>query len=583
MAHVPVVSDKMRYGLKPIAVESKAHVLTLPCIGAASYDGDTSSTIVFRIQHNPSGRYVDPQATKFKVTFSLTLPVGIKRSDAFFFERGPESMIKRFQIKDVQGRILEDIDNYNLVYAVTEICTNEISTRQARDQFSMEGNDTWSDLGGWIRHPNQGFQNVFGPADAPQVITFDVSFTPFSAVFGGACDKYIPLSVMEGMEIWLYLENPQNVIKYQFIGFPVGRDGLTAATENAKAVSADHYFTSHKRRTAPDASQKGMNLFRAVANAATNSVMWSNRKPTVVAVDGSCTYSDRDNSAGGLGANYSIQQDEGIYQWELTDTYRNQIKYTVSNPKILLSCLDVEPAVNNSLVEAAKDRSDKMIRIQTFSWTTYTTQILSSISTGSYSWTIPVSVTSMKSIFFTLTDMANPNNANYLKSGFEHRGLKQYRILIGGLPLNADWVTVQNDAHTTHTYSEAIGALMEAWSVHHKSDGNPSLITPQSYRPGMWNADTGMYQREYNAVFGQELESFSQKSGLIQSGLNTMQTTFVLELIFGGNTVQTTINGAASEEAVLYNSNHNYQLTAYVMYDKVIAFDENSGSIRAEY
>jgi hypothetical protein len=62
-----------------------------------------------------------------------------------------------------------------------------------------------------------------------------------------------------------------------------------------------------------------------------------------------------------------------------------------------------------------------------------------------------------------------------------------------------------------------------------------------------------------------------------------MQTTFVLELIFGGNTVQTTINGGVTEEAILYNSNHNYQLTAYVMYDKVIAFDENSGSIRAEY
>ena len=30
MSH-PVVSDKMRYGLKPIAVESKAHLLTVPC------------------------------------------------------------------------------------------------------------------------------------------------------------------------------------------------------------------------------------------------------------------------------------------------------------------------------------------------------------------------------------------------------------------------------------------------------------------------------------------------------------------------------------------------------------------------
>ena len=64
----PVVSDKMRYGLKPIAVESKAHLLTVPCVGTNLYSGDTSSTIIFRIQHNPSGRYIDPTTTKFKMT-----------------------------------------------------------------------------------------------------------------------------------------------------------------------------------------------------------------------------------------------------------------------------------------------------------------------------------------------------------------------------------------------------------------------------------------------------------------------------------------------------------------------------------
>ena len=57
----PAVSDKMRDGLKPKAVESKTHVLTVPCVGTNFYSGDTSSTIIFRIQHNPSGRYIDPR------------------------------------------------------------------------------------------------------------------------------------------------------------------------------------------------------------------------------------------------------------------------------------------------------------------------------------------------------------------------------------------------------------------------------------------------------------------------------------------------------------------------------------------
>ena len=52
MSHVPVVSDKIWYELKTIAIESKAHVLTLPSIGVASYDGDTSSTIVFKFVFN---------------------------------------------------------------------------------------------------------------------------------------------------------------------------------------------------------------------------------------------------------------------------------------------------------------------------------------------------------------------------------------------------------------------------------------------------------------------------------------------------------------------------------------------------
>jgi hypothetical protein len=138
---------------------------------------------------------------------------------------------------------------------------------------------------------------------------------------------------------------------------------------------------------------------------------------------------------------------------------------------------------------------------------------------------------------------------------------------------------------------------MEAWSVHHKTDSNPTMFTLENYTPARWHANSfNMYQKEYNAVFGQELESFTQKSGIIQSGLNTMQTTFVLEMEFGPNTKTVPVFppaysvGAAaaagytgSEQCVLYNLSAPYELRAYVMYDKVIAFDETSGSIRAEY
>ena len=111
-----------------------------------------------------------------------------------------------------------------------------------------------------------------------------------------------------------------------------------------------------------------------------------------------------------------------------------------------------------------------------------------------------------------------------------------------------------------------------------------------------------MYGTEYNAIFGQELESFSQKSGILQSGCNTMQTTFVLERDFGSvgsnivnypcapaYTTQAPAPGAPAAVAAVTEAVSTYvladifELRAYCMFDKVIAFDETSGSIRSEY
>ena len=258
-------------------------------------------------------------------------------------------------------------------------------------------------------------------------------------------------------------------------------------------------------------------------------------------------------------------------------------RYTVRDPKLLLSCLDVEPAVNAALVSAAKDPRDGMVRIQTFSWMTFSTQITNG-TVGNYQWQIPVSVTSMKSIFFVMTNLARTNDMNYLKTGFQHRGLLSYRIVVGGMPLNADFVTVRNP-NSYNTYSEPIAALMEAWSVHHKSTDTPTLLTLDNYCPARFDPTWGYYATENAAIFGQELESFNQKSGIIQSGINTMQTTFVLELNFGASTETRIIEPIAGlqEQYKTYDDTAYYELRVFCMYDKVVAFDENNGSIRAEY
>ena len=92
----------------------------------------------------------------------------------------------------------------------------------------------------------------------------------------------------------------------------------------------------------------------------------------------------------------------------------------------------------------------------------------------------------------------------------------------------------------------------------------------------------------------QELESFNQKNGIIQLGVNTMQIAFVLELNFGDaqHNMNCDINNVADGDTIvdhppdikyLYNVNAQCKIKALCMYGKVIAFDENSGSIRAEY
>ena len=82
--------------------------------------------------------------------------------------------------------------------------------------------------------------------------------------------------------------------------------------------------------------------------------------------------------------------------------------------------MDVEPAVNAALMHAAKDPTDDMI---------------------------PVSVTSLKSLFFVLTNSTTTNDMNYFKSGFEHCGLASYRVVIGGMRVIADVINVTNSIH----------------------------------------------------------------------------------------------------------------------------------------
>ena len=85
------------------------------------------------------------------------------------------------------------------------------------------------------------------------------------------------------------------------------------------------------------------------------------------------------------------------------------------------------------------------------------------------------------------------------KSGFKHCGLLNYSIMIDGMPVNADFIDVTTP-NKYNTYSESISTLMEAWSVHHKTDGLPTLLTLDNYFPAHCDSTKG-FCKERHVLF----------------------------------------------------------------------------------
>ena len=95
-------------------------------------------------------------------------------------------------------------------------------------------------------------------------------------------------------------------------------------------------------------------------------------------------------------------------------------------------------SINAAFVNAAKDPRDGMVPdIQLDDFTT----VISSGVTGNVQSKIPASGSCLKSLFFVHTYQALTNIMNYIKTGFQHRGHLQYRVVVGRIPLNTDYIS----------------------------------------------------------------------------------------------------------------------------------------------
>jgi hypothetical protein len=227
------VPDRMRYNLKVTAANSTNKLTSNPCDGTDVYAGEPTSTISFILPHSSFAEFVDPTMSRFRFQLQLTVPEKLSNitgnrddlnREMVCFDRGFESIIRRIQIEDMNGNILESIDDYNCLYALTELCTGEPDVRRQRGRFTMEcfqendlehGTDIWPDANS-LPTPLVG-RTPAATAPKNNSRMYTVCFNLISGVFGGTCEKYWPLKAINGLKISIQLDNVWEAFTYKFV------------------------------------------------------------------------------------------------------------------------------------------------------------------------------------------------------------------------------------------------------------------------------------------------------------------------------------------------------------------------------
>ena len=148
------VPDRLKFDIKATAVDGSNTMKTTPADGSDYYRGEVGSTVRFVVPHSTFSDFCDPTMSRFRFQIQVLVPnnlipydnsISLKvKGEAFyskevvFFDRGIESIIQRVQIFDTSGNLLESIDHYNALYAITELCTGKPDVRKGQGRFTME-------------------------------------------------------------------------------------------------------------------------------------------------------------------------------------------------------------------------------------------------------------------------------------------------------------------------------------------------------------------------------------------------------------------------------------------------------------
>ena len=142
------ITDKMQYKVKASAVRSENYLHNIKASNGSEFTLQMGTDIIFDVPALGNGYCCDFSTSYFRMRVQCALPnaINVHAGQTFTtangyvrFERGPESMFRRVIIQDASGNLLENFENYNDVYCLTELLTNNKSNREGPGCFYGEG------------------------------------------------------------------------------------------------------------------------------------------------------------------------------------------------------------------------------------------------------------------------------------------------------------------------------------------------------------------------------------------------------------------------------------------------------------
>lgn len=554
------VTDMMRFNGKPVAVRSENILSSVKASNGSRFSGDGTSTIIFDIPAMSGGYYLDPATTR--MTFNLSFTDANQTASAFtngsvYLDRGPGSLFTRFQLYDASGHLLEDIQDYNVLYGMLHLATSDAPTANTRGQFFKEcryggkqgvssataANNRLADLYGNFNTTTvaQLQQGTGAGANQGNIITGvtqaqTITNTPANYQLGpinGVYNLQYPDGTMGGRV--LQMGSALSALQGYDAGdvtngiWPLSNDGCVMTT-TAATMSLSHTFISSIfgggfNKYYP---LSAMNGFRMVLTLATPNTAFQIENGSTATVSGT------------------------------TNAANITLRYSLSDPTMYCSMVRVDPSVDRGLLVNMRG-TDGRIRIPTTSWRQYKQTIYAGDTVKNL--IIPFSVSSLKAIFFGFVPATLDGSIS--GSSMFTRNLSSYQLFVGSVPIPV--VPVQ----VTPPYNESYAELLRSFHVRLNDQNWPTLIQYNSYLRDYY-ADNGKaslssFAAQSDAFFGVELESFNQKNNAIECGANVLNNNIELRMNFSAT------------------SANNYNLIVYGYHDVFVVIDPNTGITSLEF